>query len=55
MNIPHIDPHLQKELSESDVDFFKNYGFLVIRNALCKEVRRNLTTWPNIALYALIF
>lgn len=39
MNIPHIDVQKQTELTEAQIKFFNDNGFLVLRNALSKEVR----------------
>jgi len=38
MNIPHIDVQKQAELTEAQIKFFNDNGFLVLRNALSKEV-----------------
>ena len=47
MNLPIIDPHIQNSLTDSDCAFFKQYGFLVIRNALDEIVRFFLATFRD--------
>lgn len=39
MNIPYIDVQKQTELTEAQVKFFHDNGFLVLRNSLSQEVR----------------
>lgn len=39
MNIAYIDVQKQPELTEAQVKFFNDNGFLVLRNSLSKEVR----------------